>query len=100
MLINGAANQIGLTVLQIVNARAGLLGASRVIDDIALDKYTFVRDAYLQRRRSLVFNGDPTGFTASPPPRAAQPRHRPRLHLRRPADLRSDPGEPTTPAER
>ena len=29
----------------------------RVVDDIALDKYTFVRDAYLQRRRSLVSDG-------------------------------------------
>jgi phospholipid-binding lipoprotein MlaA len=29
------------------------------LDDIALDKYTFVRDSYLQRRRSLVFDGDP-----------------------------------------
>ena len=48
----------GLTLLQIVNTRANLLGASRVLDDIALDKYTFVRDAYLQRRRSLVYDGD------------------------------------------
>ncbi len=55
---NGTRTQIGLTVLQIVNTRAALLGATRVIDDIALDKYTFVRDAYLQRRRSLVFDGD------------------------------------------
>jgi len=45
-------------VLQIVNTRANLLGASRVLDDIALDKYTFVRDAYLQRRRSLIYDGD------------------------------------------
>ena len=29
-----------------------------MIDDIALDKYSFIRDAYLQRRRSLVFDGD------------------------------------------
>ena len=29
-----------------------------MIDAISLDKYTFVRDAYLQRRRSLVFDGD------------------------------------------
>jgi phospholipid-binding lipoprotein MlaA len=35
-----------------------LLGATRVIDEISLDKYTFIRDAYLQRRRSLVFDGD------------------------------------------
>jgi len=39
-------------------------GATRVLDDIALDKYTFVRDVYLQRRRSLVFDGD----EPSPPP--------------------------------
>ena len=55
---NGTGTQIDLTLLQIVNTRAGLLGATRVIDDISLDKYTFVRDAYLQRRRSLVFDGD------------------------------------------
>ena len=51
-------SQYAIIGLQIVNIRAGLLGASRVLDDIALDKYTFVRDAYLQRRRSLVFDGE------------------------------------------
>ena len=55
---SGTGTQIGLTSLQIVNTRSGLLGASRVIDDIALDRYTFVRDAFLQRRRSLVFDGE------------------------------------------
>lgn len=63
---DGTGTQIGLTVLQIVNTRAGLLGATRVIDDIALDKYTFVRDAYLQRRRSLVFDGDVPETPAEP----------------------------------
>ncbi len=63
---NGTGTQVGLTVLQIVNTRAGLLGATRVIDDIALDKYTFVRDAYLQRRRSLVFDGDLPETPAAP----------------------------------
>lgn len=57
-LIDGPGTGWGLGVLQVVNTRANLLGASRVIDDISLDKYTFVRDAYLQRRRSLVFDGD------------------------------------------
>ncbi|HYP31427.1 MAG TPA: VacJ family lipoprotein, partial [Burkholderiaceae bacterium] len=33
-------------------------------------KYTFVRDAYLQRRRSLVFDGD-VPETPSPPDEAA-----------------------------
>jgi len=50
--------QAGITVLQIVNTRANLLGATRLLDDIALDKYSFIRDAYLQRRRSLVYDGD------------------------------------------
>lgn len=58
LLIHDGAAQFGISTLQLINARAGLLGASRVLDDIALDKYTFVRDAYLQRRRSLVYDGD------------------------------------------
>ena len=58
LAINGGGSQYLIVGMQIINIRAGLLGASRVLDDIALDKYTFVRDAYLQRRRSLVFDGD------------------------------------------
>ena len=57
--IDADGAQFGLSVLQIVHVRAGLLGASRIIDDIALDKYSFIRDGYLQRRRSLVWDGDP-----------------------------------------
>jgi len=67
----GAGTVLGITALQIVNTRANLLGASRVIDDIALDKYTFVRDAYLQRRRSLVFDGDAPEVPAEPGPAAS-----------------------------
>ena len=58
LLINDGRTQFGLTALQIINPRANLLGASQVLDDIALDKYTFLRDAYLQRRRSLVYDGN------------------------------------------
>jgi phospholipid-binding lipoprotein MlaA len=63
---DGTKTQIGFTLLQIVNTRASLLGATRVIDDISLDKYTFVRDAYLQRRRSLLFDGDAPETPAAP----------------------------------
>ena len=52
------AGQFAVWTLQLVNTRAGLLGAGRILDDIALDKYTFIRDAYLQRRRSLIGGGD------------------------------------------
>jgi phospholipid-binding lipoprotein MlaA len=58
-VVDGETAEWGLRTLNIVNRRANLLGATRVLDDIALDKYTFVRDAYLARRRSLVFDGDP-----------------------------------------
>ena len=45
--------------LRIVDTRASLLKAGRVLEGAALDKYTFVRDGYLQRRRNLVWDGDP-----------------------------------------
>ncbi len=47
------------TVLQIINTRAGLLGASRALDQIALDKYSFVREAFLAQRLNMVFDGNP-----------------------------------------
>lgn len=34
--------------------RARLLGATNLLEDVALDPYTFTRDAYLQRRRYQV----------------------------------------------
>lgn len=48
-----------LAVLRLVDTRASLLPAEKVIDDAALDKYTYMRDAYLQRRKSLVYDGNP-----------------------------------------
>jgi phospholipid-binding lipoprotein MlaA len=51
--------RLTLTGVRVVNTRANLLRATGVFDDIALDKYTFLRDAYLQRRRSLVYDGNP-----------------------------------------
>ncbi len=53
------ATTVGVTVLQAVSTRAGLLGASRVLNDIALDKYSFLRDAYLARRQNQVYDGNP-----------------------------------------
>ena len=42
-----------------VNARSELLQADDLISGAALDKYTFIRDGYLQRRRNLVYDGNP-----------------------------------------
>jgi len=48
-----------MVVLRAVNKRADLLDASRILEEAALDKYVFQRDAYLQRRRSQVYDGNP-----------------------------------------
>lgn len=47
------------TVLSAVNTRSLYLEAGTLVDDAALDKYSFLRDAYLQRRRNQVYDGNP-----------------------------------------
>jgi phospholipid-binding lipoprotein MlaA len=57
--VNDSTAGVSLSVLSLVDTRANLLSATRVLDDIALDKYSFVRDAYVARRRNLVYDGNP-----------------------------------------
>jgi len=47
------------TAVNLLDQRARLLDASKMLDEVALDAYSFTRDAYLQRRRSAVFDGNP-----------------------------------------
>lgn len=51
-----------LLATRIVSDRAELLKADKIIEEAALDKYSYVRDAYLQRRRSLIHDGNPPKF--------------------------------------
>ncbi|MEO8279716.1 MAG: VacJ family lipoprotein [Ideonella sp.] len=73
VVINDGAAVTGLTALQIINTRANFLAAGRVLDDIVLDKYTFVRDAYLQRRGLRLMGEDAypedDGYVDEPPPK-------------------------------
>ena len=48
-----------LRVLNVIDTRANLLGVSSALDEVALDKYSFARDAFLQRRRNAVYDGNP-----------------------------------------
>lgn len=48
-----------LVALRLVDIRAGLLPADKVIDEAALDKYAYIRDGYMQRRRNQVYDGVP-----------------------------------------
>jgi phospholipid-binding lipoprotein MlaA len=54
--------QNSLTAVDFVNIRANLLDTTDILEQAALDRYAFVRDAFFQRRRSLVYDGNP------PPP--------------------------------
>ena len=56
------------TVVQILDTRSQLLGASQLLDTIALDKYSFVRDAFLERRLRLIFDGNPPEAYQLQPP--------------------------------
>ena len=65
-LTSGTSAAVGVSVLKVVNTRANLLGASQLLDQIALDRYSFIRDAYLARRRSQVYDGNPPDDDESP----------------------------------
>lgn len=61
-----------LYVLRAVDARANLLRIGSVLDEAALDKYSFTRDAYLQRRRAeIIENKESDG--SEPKESAPQP---------------------------
>ena len=45
--------------VRVVDDRANLLDVSRLAEEAALDHYAYVRDAFLQRRRSLIYDGEP-----------------------------------------
>jgi phospholipid-binding lipoprotein MlaA len=49
----------GLIVTRAIDKRAGLLGASKVLQEAALDPYEFLRDSYLQKRLNDVYDGNP-----------------------------------------
>jgi phospholipid-binding lipoprotein MlaA len=53
-----SAIAVPMSGLSAVESRAQLLGAERVLEQ-QFDRYVFVRGAYLQRRQSLVYDGNP-----------------------------------------
>ena len=48
-----------LVGVRAIDERANLLDAGDLAEEAALDHYSYVRGAYLQRRRSLIYDGDP-----------------------------------------
>ena len=82
-----------------VNLRAAALGASGIVDTAALDRYLFIRNSYLQRRRYLIYDGNPPREKDEGAD-AGQPAAR-GVNLRKPLELETSviiSGQPT-PAE-
>ncbi len=52
--IDSTGQRNNATALRLIDARAGFLASEKLLDAAALDRYLFVRDSYLQRRRYLV----------------------------------------------
>ena len=57
--VSDVSTRNSLAGLRFVNARAQLLPLDKTVSEAALDKYAYVRNAYLQRRRSLIYDGNP-----------------------------------------
>jgi len=72
-LAHNSDQQLAIAALKMVSTRAGLLSATKMLDDIALDKYTFVRDAYLARRLNQVYDGNPPDTPEEAVPEEASP---------------------------
>jgi phospholipid-binding lipoprotein MlaA len=59
-LVNNTGASVGLSAVEAVNIRARLLDTEKVLDEAgAVDRYSFLRDAYLQRREVLIYDGNP-----------------------------------------
>ena len=59
MRVRPVAVSNSMAGLRFVDIRASLLPSDKVVEEAALDKYAYIRDAYLQRRRNQIFDGRP-----------------------------------------
>ncbi len=55
--IDDRDHRLILNTLNVISNRAELLEAGEILDEAAFDPYIFLREAYLQRRNNLVYDG-------------------------------------------
>jgi phospholipid-binding lipoprotein MlaA len=78
VLPSASADRYAVTAMELISTRANLLSAGNLVDSVALDRYSFLRDAYLSRRRDALYDGAPPMETfedepEDPKPAAAAP---------------------------
>ena len=57
--LDNAALSWSMWIVDEVQGRASLLKAESVLETAALDRYSFIRDAWFSRRRNMVYDGSP-----------------------------------------
>ncbi|HEY6281273.1 MAG TPA: VacJ family lipoprotein [Burkholderiales bacterium] len=57
--ISQLAVTLPLGALMVIDKRARASSYLKIIDEAALDRYVFIRDAYLQHRNFLIYDGNP-----------------------------------------
>ncbi len=66
--VDPLGTQGGLYLLRVIDVRSNLLRTGTVLDEVALDKYSFIRDAYLQRRRASILGDERSDNEGREPP--------------------------------
>lgn len=57
--IGNVATRNEVVTVRFIDRRASLLDVGNLAEEAALDHYAYIRDAFLQRRRSQIYDGDP-----------------------------------------
>jgi phospholipid-binding lipoprotein MlaA len=86
--VDPTAARYQLYSLRAIDQRSNSLRVGSVLEGAALDKYTFIRDAHLQKRRAEIFENDPAD---TPPDIPAEPAAAPAA---------GSVGQPTPPVAR
>ena len=55
--VSPTATRYSGTAVRVIDKRVEFLGMDKQLDQVALDKYAFIRDAYLQRRKAQTRRG-------------------------------------------
>jgi len=71
--LGDVAERNTLTATRGISERARLLATDKIVEEAALDRYSYIRDAYLQRRRSKIFDGNPPREKFDDASNAAEP---------------------------
>lgn len=59
MYVEGDDARLALVATRVIDLRASMLGSERVLAAATDDNYLYIREAFLQRRQNLVYDGNP-----------------------------------------